>query len=1663
MGELKFLKGMNKDFGRLDQPDNTYRDALNAVIDPTKGAVSNEYGTKLTVNLIDEQNRAITPVGQISLPNDDFIIFGVSGSRSYIVYIDTKVDSYQILLKTPGNPDLLQPEIGSLNFKRNQTIYGEFRISPKGEIIIYFTDNYYKKTIDGSTGIEYLEEFNPIRTFNVTKQQTFLSSVSGATYFHLYSIPSKSIDSLNLFKHSGTIPFFNTASIVDGGGIESGAYYLGLSYADDDFTETNVLVMSNPVYIVPAPEKTIPFEVISGAPNETQTGKSIVWNLTVTNSDYKYVIPYIVQQVGTAQFVYKLSPVEIKENLNVTYTGIEGVEAASIDSVIVDKVRYATCRTFTQVDNRLYLGNLTARKDSGFQRFANRIKLEVGVETINNFDSRKYDHFNLNEGYAKIVNPDFANGEYSSTVPSDFVFGYQIYQNGRVFPYLQTIIAVQENASKGYRDEGILFKKKTYRRGEVYSFYISLVYQDGSESYAYHIPGRNIKTPFEQSTVEGVGGVEEVAQIRPDGKIYQYVDTSLLLPHTSTAYWENQNEFYPDTNDFDIFNVDNNGNSYYESTLRNLNVRHHKMPSNKNSDYSFIDSADYSTPNLTQDTDEEGNVVFNESVRILFVQLSDIKIPKFILQQIQGFKIYYGKRTQANKTIIGQSGLSPAQPILAGSINNTRERAIADAKHMLWFYPGFLNTQSLTIESEARGAVYLGQPVVKFHDFNLLRKKPTVATATHIDLQYVMTMQHWRGGFRGMVKEDKGGKWVFTGLRSGYGDPDYSWVHPDLGNMIDYEYNPDQDEYDVFGPENLDGRVAIAAKYSPINSFYDIGVPPTSTGGYFTVGNANLLLENHYKAVFMLEAEGATYLQGLSFFKNPSSTALKGASYIVNNSGESSLSLSLVSGIPTLYGWYTDQWVSKGGEASIDYSIVAGVGEITLAIPGRTSLIKSELEIGRPNMYLANLCVAHTNVFNPFDTQQLVFTGYYHAIINPDYETGIAQNQFSKDSRDSYYTGVTTSPIYGGDTYICRYSYRTTAQNFAIKHFKTGTNAEWSGNANYDSGRWIYGDIPANYITGYTFGTRVLWGIGNYQQRFDAIKNTDNWVKGSVDVQSTVYQYFVESDDNINYRHAGDVEKGVTVNNSMYFDKYTAAEVLYKSPLSDLTKMDNILYEDHFSAVQDVKVTVPFPKREVSTNLFPNRVIRSLVQTGSFNDPYSYFLPLDYKDFDQNKGQISKVFKLDNLLYVHTERSLFRTKGKQTIELGDATQAYVGSGNIFGQEPDEFIQTIEGYVGNYNQFGSLLSRMGYIFIGYKSRKIFAVAGQIKELSVDGLDQWCIENIPFTLEAYGYNFEDINIDAPTGDYGFTTTYDPLFNRIIITKREIAPTETFISLFNSGLITFVKGKNSFILKQSGKPISFLDPTYFVKTGWTLSYSIDFQSWVSRHGYASPLYTYNSTFMYSFSDQLYTDLASKFYVHNDMENPGLIYDVLRNFEIDVISTGDVSRTMQGTVSTKNKDKILSSVQYTADVFKQNKRVIQQIRQDFNPGFTNFYVYNTTQISGDTKLVYLNNIRKVDNSWSFNDFRDISRSNFNTSQVVGQVNVQGNDYEGTYTYPTNTSMFLSEGVINIAYIDNNKNWYEKKKFVDKFIGVRLIANNQSKSLINLYSVTINYRASNR
>ena len=118
--------------------------------------------------------------------------------------------------------------------------------------------------------------------------------------------------------------------------------------------------------------------------------------------------------------------------------------------------------------------------------------------------------------------------------------------------------------------------------------------------------------------------------------------------------------------------------------------------------------------------------------------------------------------------------------------------------------------------------------------------------------------------------------------------------------------------------------------------------------------------------------------------------------------------------------------------------------------------------------------------------------------------------------------------------------------------------------------------------------------------------------------------------------------------------------------------------------------------------------------------------------------------------------------------------------------------------------------------------------------------------------------------------------------------------------------------------------------------------------------------------------------------------------------------------------------------------------------------------------KIEYLINTRRVGNNWKVNNFRDMAVLAANTSSYYtpAGTNIIGGANTGTITTSSINNMFLVEGmseIVNGAYIDLAKNWDKKKKFMDKWVGIRLIYDNITNNLLNLYSTDVGTRQIHR
>ena len=154
-----------------------------------------------------------------------------------------------------------------------------------------------------------------------------------------------------------------------------------------------------------------------------------------------------------------------------------------------------------------------------------------------------------------------------------------------------------------------------------------------------------------------------------------------------------------------------------------------------------------------------------------------------------------------------------------------------------------------------------------------------------------------------------------------------------------------------------------------------------------------------------------------------------------------------------------------------------------------------------------------------------------------------------------------------------------------------------------------------------------------------------------------------------------------------------------------------------------------------------------------------------------------------------------------------------------------------------------------------------------------------------------------------------------------------------------------------------------------------------------------------------------------------------------------------------------LYSAFDYTVETFNIKDISI------LNHGFTTFWIYNTFQIYYDD-LEYLVNIRRIGNEWKVNRFRDMAALALNSTAsgyyMSTNTNVTGHVNVGTITTSATFNMFLQDGMnetINASFIDLGKTWDQQRKFIDKWVGIRLIYDNISNNLLNLYATNVAVR----
>ena len=482
--------------------------------------------------------------------------------------------------------------------------------------------------------------------------------------------------------------------------------------------------------------------------------------------------------------------------------------------------------------------------------------------------------------------------------------------------------------------------------------------------------------------------------------------------------------------------------------------------------------------------------------------------------------------------------------------------------------------------------------------------------------------------------------------------------------------------------------------------------------------------------------------------------------------------------------------------------------------------------------------------------------------------------------------------------------------------------------------------------------------------------------------------------------------------------------------------LNQYLINPAYETINTTKPAFPFDSLEAELlNSFPTRIARSVVQQSESKDlQWRKFRSLDYYEHIRTKGQITNIEEYNNELLIHHEQSLFKTIGKDQLS-ADATEVFLGTGDIFSIPPREIIDIPLGYGGNQNLAASKLTKVGYFFLDLEQRKVFVVSDQLKEISSNGMRNWFRDNLDFALKeqliskGIGNRYSLYDAPAHTHGCGFTSAYDEEYNRIVLAKKSWKFTTAGLAKVATDYNNIVEGKIYFfdgipkVAAEGDDPLTFVYTPLNMSSSdveydsWTVSYSPATSSWVSFHDYKPSL-------LFNTRNRLFSYTGDTIFKHNVGAN-GTYYGTMYPTLLDMVFNPSPTQT-----------KVFVNFNWVTESLNTSGGSVKK------DTFTHATVYNSYQLSTKSTLTNLTtlggNLRETESTWHFNAFRD--KLSTQSSDIVNE-----------------------DFTINYNLLDTAKPWYQQRRFIDKYVIIRLEYDNSTGNTLYLYEASSAARVSNR
>lgn len=437
-----FVKGMITDTSSAQQPEGSWAYALNAVFGTWEGDLStlaNECGNVVCIDLSPTETIEYTLIGANILPDNMVALFFTDDVVSIIGIMNPIDCSFEIKVKAT-----------CLQFKRHVQLNTRSRIIKNCERIIYFTD---KLTEYKSVNLDSLGQY-----LTVDSNGNAIASLtpSSPNYANNNGVFQTAWNCVKFNHFLSYIPgCIKIEDVYDGGGhITAGGHQFTYRYLDSDLNSTNWAVLTHPVFIY---NESIDSANADGETAGTPTAKCVNFKFADLDPTFTFIqlaVTSGIQGTGTPQdetFILDIIQIDVinsKGTAKYTYCGFNETShvVSSLMELTVPVIPFTGVVAHEILDNRLMIGNVrnTVLDFAAMQRAV--IKARVKWRT---------------------------------------------YQDEELNP-----LAIKQNAAK---NAVVIAERKTFMRDEIYALGVVFLLDDGSETPAFHIPGRKPNIDYDGS------------------------------------------------------------------------------------------------------------------------------------------------------------------------------------------------------------------------------------------------------------------------------------------------------------------------------------------------------------------------------------------------------------------------------------------------------------------------------------------------------------------------------------------------------------------------------------------------------------------------------------------------------------------------------------------------------------------------------------------------------------------------------------------------------------------------------------------------------------------------------------------------------------------------------------------------------------------------------------------------------------------------------------------------------------------------------------------------------------------------------------------------------------------------------------------------------------